>query len=164
MSKRMKLVFTASLLLNIVLIGIGAGMLFRFCQDVPIPSDMSPEARHFIARTFQNGREQIKPLIVDVKEQRKKVEALLLAEEFNEKAYNEEVEKLLVAQEKITRKRAEIMGDALLDLPAADRQKFAGRIIEGLEPGRPRKGGYHHKMDKDAKQPPVNEEKPDKPE
>lgn len=166
MSKRMKLIFTISLLLNIVLVGIGAGMFFRYCQDIPIPGDMSPEARHFIARTFQNGREQIKPLIMDVKAQRKKVEALLLADEFNEKAYDAEVEKLLAAQEKITRKRAEIMGEALLELPAADRQKFASRIIEGLQPGRPRKGGYHKKMDKDELKstPSASGEPPAKPE
>ena len=51
MNRRMKLIFTISVLLNIVLIGAGAGMLYRFCQDVPIPGDMSPEARHFANRS-----------------------------------------------------------------------------------------------------------------
>ncbi len=155
MSKRMKLIFTVSLLLNIILIGVGAGMLFRFCQDIPIPADMSPEARHFVAMTFQNGREQVKPLIDDVKAKRKVVEMLLTADAFDAKAYGKAVDDLLETQAKIARKRADIMEAALQDLPAADRKKFADRILDGLRGGRPRKGGYHRDMGKDDVKPPL---------
>lgn len=146
MSKRMKLVFTISLLLNIVLVGVGAGMLVRMCQDIPIPGQISPEARHFIARTFQQGREEVKPLIDEVKANRRKVEAILIAETFDKKAYDAAVDKMLDSRDKVSRKRADIMGRALVDLPAEDRQKFANRILDGLDGLKPRKGGHHKKM------------------
>jgi len=151
MNRRMKFVFTVSLLLNIVFIGAGAGMLYRFAQEVRIiPGQMSPEARHFIARTFQEGREEVKPLITDVKARRAKVENILTADEFDKKAYDKAVDEMLSSRDKISRKRADIMGRALVDLPAQDRQKFAKRILDGLEGHKPKKGGYHRKMMKDG--------------
>ena len=57
MTPRNKLIFTISILLNIVLIAAGLGMLYKFCQYIPIPGTMSPDARAFVARTYQNGRE-----------------------------------------------------------------------------------------------------------
>lgn len=151
MNRRMKLIFTASVLLNIVFVGVGAGMFFRFCQEIPIPGQMSPEARHFIARTFQEGREEIKPLIDEVKKERVKVEAVLTAETFDKKAYDAAVSEMLDSRDAISRKRADIMGRALVDLPAEDRREFAKRILDGLEGQKPRKGGYHGKMMHDGK-------------
>lgn len=150
MNRRMKLIFTASVLLNIVFIGVGVGMFFRFCQEIPIPGQMSPEARHFIARTFQEGREEIKPLIDEVKKDRAKVETVLTAETFDKKAYDAEVSNMLDSRDAVSRKRADIMGRALVDLPVEDRKEFAKRILDGLEGHKPRKGGYH-KMMKDGK-------------
>ncbi len=151
MNRRMKLIFTASVLLNIVFVGVGVGMFFRFCQEIPIPGQMSPEARHFIARTFQEGREEIKPLIDEDKKDRVKVEAVLTADTFDKKAYDAEVSEMLDSRDAISRKRADIMGRALVDLPAEDRREFAKRILDGLEGQKPRKGGYHRKMIHDGK-------------
>lgn len=141
MSKRIKLIFTISILLNIVFIGVGAGMLYRYCQDIPIPGTMSPDARNFVARTYQNGREEIKPLIDEVKVRRKTVEDILQSDGFDRKAYDSAVDDLLETQGKIARHRADTMGKALNDLSDEDRKKFSKEIINGLTPGRPR----HHK-------------------
>jgi uncharacterized membrane protein len=146
MNRRMKIIFTISLLANIVFIGVGAGLFFKYCQDIPIPGDMSPEARHFVARTLQEGREQVKPLYQKAKANRQKVEDIIMAETFDKAAYDKAVDELLGSREGISRKRAEIMGKALGDLPASDRRKFARRIVESLEGKRPHKGGYHKKM------------------
>jgi uncharacterized membrane protein len=143
MSKRMRLVFTASLLLNIVFAAVGAGMFFRYCQDIPIPGTMSPDARNFVARTYQNGREEVKPLITEVKARRQKVEDILESDKFDRKAYDAAVDDLLVTQGKIARHRADTMGKALTDLSDEDRQKFSKEIISGLTPGRPRHRGGH---------------------
>jgi uncharacterized membrane protein len=150
MNRRMKLIFTLSVLLNIVFVGVGIGMFYRFCQEIPIPGQISPEARHFVARTFQEGRKEIKPLIDEVKADRAKVEKILTAEQFDAKAYDKAVDEMLDSRNGVTRKRAEIMGRALADLPAEDRQKFAKRVLDGLEGHRPRRGGYHRQMMKDT--------------
>ncbi|PZO86873.1 MAG: hypothetical protein DI626_05355 [Micavibrio aeruginosavorus] len=146
MSRRMKAVFTASVLLNILFIGLGAGMLYRFSGEVPIPPNMSPEARHFIARTYQEGREEIRPMIDEMKRERKVVEGIITAEKFDAAAYDEAVEKLLTTRSEIGQKRADIMGKALEELPSEDRREFAHRILESLEGKRPHKGGFHKKM------------------
>jgi len=145
MNRRMKLIFTTSVLLNIVLIGVGLGLLFKFCQDIPIPRDMSPDARNFVARTYQNGREEVKPLITEVKERRKSVERILTADDFDRKAYDKAVDDLLDTQGKIMRHRADTMGKALTDLTDDDRKKFSRQVIDGLTPGRPGKGRNYHK-------------------
>jgi len=162
MSKRIKIIFTLSLLLNVVLLGVGAGVFYRFCHnDIAIPGDLSPEARSFIARTFQEGREKVKPLISEVKARRSKVEDVLTADTFDSKAYNKTVSDMLDTRDKISRQRADIMGKALVDLPVADRKRFANRILDGLE-GRKPKPPYNHTMmkgDKNFAAPPAADEK-----
>ena len=128
MSERMKLIFTISILLNIILVGVGAGMFYRYCQDIPIPGTMSPDARNFVARTYQNGREEVKPLIEEVKARRKTVETILQSDDFDRKAYDAAVDDLLETQGKIARHRADTMGKALTDLTAEDRKKFSKEI------------------------------------
>lgn len=151
MSKRIKLIFTLSLIVNILFVAVGAGLFYRFCKDdVPIAGAMSPEARHFVARTFQEGREKVKPLFQEIKTQRPKVEAIIVAKEFDKKAYDVEVGKMLDLRDKISRRRAEVMGTALNDLPQADREKFARRALDGLEGRKPSRKGFHHKMIKDG--------------
>ena len=151
MNPRMKLIFTVSVLLNIVLVGVATGMLFSFRHDIRIPGTMSPDGRSFVARTYQNGREEVKPLIEEVKARRQKVENILESKTFDRKAYDKAVDDLLQTQGKIARHRADTMGKALNDLSDEDRRKFSKEIINGLTPGRPRhKGGKHWKdHDKD---------------
>jgi hypothetical protein len=154
LSKRMRVVFTISLVLNVLFIAVGAGLLYKFARDdIRIPPDMSPEARHFMARTFQEGREQVKPLIEQVKERRAVVREIITAEEFDADAYAEAIEPMLDTRDQISRKRAEIMGKALAELPLEDREKFADRILDGLEGRKKHKKGYHHKMLQDGKPP-----------
>lgn len=150
MSKRMRLVFTVSVLLNIVLVAVGAGMLYRYAQDVPIPGTMSPDARNFVARTYQNGREEVKPLIQEVKARRKRVETILQSRDFDRKAYDEAVDDLLETQGRIARHRADTMGRALNDLSAEDRRKFSKEIMINLAPGKlHKKRPQHHKSSPD---------------
>jgi len=165
MNPRIKLFFTLSLILNVIFVGVGLGLLYRFCVDMPmpIPADMSPEARHFIAKTFQDGREQTKPLIEKIKSKREVVEDIITAEKFDAKAYDKAVADMLETRDEISKKRASIMGEALKELPAADRERFAKRILDGLEGKRPpHKKGFHHKYMKDDKdQDKKDDKKPD---
>ncbi len=149
MNPRMKLIFTISILLNIVFIGVGAGMFYKFCQDIPIPGTMSPDARAFVARTYQNGREEVKPLIEEVKARRKTVENILTSDNFERKSYDKAVDDLLDTQGKIMRHRANTMGKALNELSDDDRKKFSKEIINGLTPGRQRHKGKWKNHDKD---------------
>lgn len=157
MNPRMKLIFTISVLLNIVFVGVGAGMLYKFCRDVPIPGDMSPDARNFVARTYQQGRADVRPLIDEVKARKKKVESILLADQFDAKAYDAAIDEVLETQGKIARHRANTMSKALTELSVDDRKKFSKSILEGLTPGR--RGGHKHKRDwdKDKKDRPAEE-------
>lgn len=163
MNRRMKLIFTISVLLNIVFVGVGAGLLYKFCRDLPIPGEMSSDARNFVARTYQKGREDVRPLIDEVKARKKKVETILLADTFDAKAYDAAVDDVLETQAKIARHRADTMSEALAQLSAEDRKKFSNSILDGLTPGR--RGG-HHKSKKDwekhkAKEPPGEEQPKD---
>lgn len=157
MNRRMKLIFTVSILLNIVFVGVGIGMFYKFCQDIPITREMSPEGRNFVARTYQKGWEDVKPLIMEVKERKKKVETILLADEFDEKAYDKAVQDVLETQGKIMHHRADTMSAALDQLSAEDRKRFSRDILDGLTPGR--KGGHRHHKGKWGGKPPPPEER-----
>lgn len=151
MSKRIKIIFTLSLLLNLVLIGIGGGMFYRFTMEGPVPGDMTPEARHFMARTFQEGRDRVRPLIGDIKEKRAKVEKTMIADKFDINAYNAAVAEMMTSRDRIARERAEIMGEALVDLPLEDRKRLAKHMLDGLTGKRPHRKGFHQKMMEERK-------------
>lgn len=153
MNRRTKIIFTISLLLNIVLIGAGAGMAYKMHQD-PFPGDMSPQARAFMGKIFEQGRAEVKPLIDETKAKRKIVESILTAETFDRDAYTKAAGDMLDSRDRISRKKAEIMGRALVDVPAADRKEFAGRILDGLEGRKGGKGRHSGQMGKDGERPP----------
>lgn len=154
MSKRIKIIFTLSVLLNIVLVCAGVAMLCRFGPEIPMPGGMSPEGRQFISRTYKEGRAEIKPLFKEMKARRAEVEDILTADTFDAGAYDVAVAKMLAARGAVAAKKAETMGRALGELPVEDRRKFARRILDSLEGHRPpHKRGYHHKM-MDGKQGP----------
>lgn len=138
MSRRKKLIFTISILLNIVFAGVGAGLVFKYCRDLPVPGDLSPEGQHSTARIFQEGRQDAMPLIRDLKKQRKIVEDALTADMFDAAAYKEAVAALLAAQGKLHQHKASTMARAVENLSAEDRKKFARRIMDGLD-------GHRHK-------------------
>lgn len=138
MNRRIRVIFTISILLNIVLIAAGVGMFYRFGQGFPMPERMSPEARSFVTSTFKSGHERMKPLIVEVKERRKAVESILMNDNFDRGTYDAAVERLLDTQGRIARTKAEIMGEALNDLSPEDRKEFSQQIIDGLTPGKPK--------------------------
>lgn len=154
MNRRMKLIFTISLLLNIVFVGIAAGMYVRMKGDIPMPRDITPEARQFLSSTFEKGRAEVKPLIGIAKEKRKAVESVITAENFDRAAYDAAVKDMIDARDTIARKKADIMGRALVDLSADERQKFAGFILDGLEGRKGGKGRHHHDTPKDGERPP----------
>lgn len=142
MNRRKKLIFTISILLNIIFAGVGAGLAFKYCRDMPVPGDLSPEGQHSTARIFQEGRQDAMPLIHDLKKQRKIVEEILTADAFDAAAYKESVAALLAAQGKLHQHKAATMARAVENLSPEDRKKFARRIMDGLD-------GHRHKKKRD---------------
>ncbi len=142
MRRRVKIIFTISVLLNVVLIAMALGTYFRFHRDMPpMPDMLSAQSRQVLSDTFKQGREEIGPLFGNMKAERAKVETILTADDFDAQAYDAAVSQMLDAREAITRKKAEIMGRAMAQLPAQERQKFTGYFLDKLEGRYPHKGG-----------------------
>ena len=143
MTGRVKLIFTASILLNIGLVCAGAGLAYKMCwgDRFGLPDNVSAESRAAMEDAFKEGRTRIRPLIDTAKERRKAVEAVITADAFDREAYDEAVTPLLTTRQEIARAKADVMGGALARLPAEDRRAIAGRLLDRLEGRRPHRPG-----------------------
>ena len=97
MSKKIKILFTISVLLNVILIGLVAGHSVKRWSDHPMEramKEMSPEGRHIVARKLQSafryGRDEMKKMRATKKE----LKNILMAEEFDAEAFEEAAEKM----------------------------------------------------------------------
>lgn len=160
MRRRIKIIFTCSVLLNVVLIALVLGTYYRFQRDAsPTPEMLSPQSQEILSNTFRQGREEIGPLFGSMKAERAKVETILRSENFDAAGYDIAVDSMLDARELVTRKKAEIMGRAMVELSAQERQKFAGYFLDKLEGRYPHKGkgrcGHGREENKDVPPPPA---------
>ena len=141
MNGRTRLIFTASILLNLILLGAASTMLWRMCGDrYRIGHELSPAGQATLKSAFRDGRAQIGPLIDDAKAHRAEVEKAITADEFDMETYRTAVQPMLESRAGIGRAKAEIMGRALSELSADDRRLIARRMLDRLEgrngPGR----------------------------
>jgi Spy/CpxP family protein refolding chaperone len=142
MSKCIKIVFTLSLLLNLALAGVGVGCLWqKFNRPMPF-SNTAPETQALFKKNFEANREAMRADIDAIRAVRTTLEPIITAEKFDRKAYNAEVGKVLKARDKMGNRRADILGDILAELPQAERQKIAHKILAKLTDD-DRRGGTH---------------------
>jgi uncharacterized membrane protein len=156
MSRMMKIIFTISILLNLVFIGLGVGMTHKFSRKMPpdikqMQSEISPEARAMMKQRFEEGREGFFAMMREAKQKRDAVEAALAAPEFDAEAYDAAVSDMLSMKANMEKRKAAWMKDMAENLSDEDRQKMAKFLSDKMSGHHPHK---HWKKDRGNKRAP----------
>lgn len=135
MSNNMRMIFTISIILNVLLIGWAAGMAYKHYTYNPMQkmqAEMSPEARNIVARTmqkaFREGREEMKK----ARAVKKDIKAILSAPEFDAEAFDAKAKTLSEIMRGMGQRRIEVTKELASQLSAADRKVLSERFSRGF--------------------------------
>ncbi|MCB1783638.1 MAG: periplasmic heavy metal sensor [Alphaproteobacteria bacterium] len=150
LSKRVRVVFTLSVLLNVLLLGLAAGQGYKMMMDEPKPWDevkenLAPETRDLLKSTLRARIGEIKPVFQSMREQKKALEAVLMADTFDSDAFEAVAKNIRGLEEKIDDHKLETVRALASQLPAVERRKMAKRFVQVLTEGgsRGKKHGDH---------------------
>lgn len=138
MRKRVKIVFTASILLNVLFIGAVGGVIFNRWMDRPwhsIKSELSPQSQHIIARTMQGAFKEARPKMREARQSKRELMRILRAEEFNAEAFETVAREMAELNAEMMENRIAITKDLAAQLPAKERAALARRLTEGFSSG-----------------------------
>ena len=136
MKKSVKIIFTSSIVLNLLFIGLVGGYIYRV-KFVPKPweevkSKLSPETRDIIRTSFKEGRGEIIPLIRDIRKKKKAMKRIITANEFDVSAYNKLVQEIQALDKKFIKSKYDKVGNILSKLPQGERLKMADHLVGRL--------------------------------
>lgn len=137
----MKAFFTVSILLNIMLLGIGGGLAYQHYTHNPaehIYREMSPEARNIVARTMQEAFREGRSTMDEARQIKNDLKVIISAEEFDEQKFMAEAQKMQAIKAAMGEKRIEVTRDLAKQLSQDDRTILAERFSKGFH-------GYKHK-------------------
>ena len=142
MSRKFKILLSVSLVLNVLLLGMMGGMLYKKHQwrqyrSVAVASDLSPEARNIVARNFQAAQRDMKNSFRRSKKARNDVIKLLKKDEVDEKRYERAIEALKKTQGDMIERKMEMLYQLSRELPPEERKKISEHFIR---PHGPHKG------------------------
>jgi uncharacterized membrane protein len=128
-SRKLKLFFTISVLLNILLIGTMAGFVAK-CHYRPGPNlhdmaKLSPAGKAMMAESFNTAHDQMGDTFAKARAARADIVAILEADTFDKKAFDAASEKLRKLQMKIMQRRTATAADLSAKLDPADRKLLA---------------------------------------
>jgi uncharacterized membrane protein len=152
-NKGLKALFTLSILLNVLLLGIGGGMAYQHFSHEPaehIYREMSPEARHIVARTVQNAFREGRETMGEARECKKNLRAIIAAENFDEDKFVAEAQRMQSIKAEMGKKRIEVTLELAKQLSQEDRKVLAERFAKGFHDydGKGKKDKHAHGFSK----------------
>ncbi|HML96546.1 MAG TPA: periplasmic heavy metal sensor [Thermodesulfobacteriota bacterium] len=144
MSKAIKIIFAASIILNILLAGvvIGAyshGFRAKFSMRHDIDEalkDFPPDKRALVTGAMESLRENTKETKKEIRERRREVLEILSAPEFDPALYDKKVAELHALMNRLGNEFADTARDLALELDQDERKALAEVIMK-------RRGGKH---------------------
>lgn len=148
MNRNLKLLFTVSVLMNVLLLGVSGGMVVKrhhgpHAWMEEAQKGMSPEARTLMAREFQEAHKQIGPLGQDARAARQDIVKALSSPEFSEAEFDAAIEALRKAQQGIMTEKMEATKRIAGELPQAERAKLAEHFAKSYSNKWNRDPGKH---------------------
>jgi uncharacterized membrane protein len=148
MSKRLKMVFMVSLIINVLLVGIVGGLAYKKWSAHPwhkIKHELSPETRHIVGRSLQGAFRDIKPLGNKARKARADLVKILSADEFDGEKYDQAAQRLVTVQDQMRAKKIEVTKEVASQLSVEEREKMADRMTRMIGGGREHKVKRHRK-------------------
>lgn len=147
MSRTLKIFFTVSVVMNLLLLGVAGGMAYKewsrhsWRGEV---ANLAPETRNAMARAFQKTHKDIRPIGEKARRLRKEMMNILSAETFDEKKFDAAVRDFEKIQEEMMDVKIAAMKELASDLPAAERKKLAEKLSGFFDRSRGRRHKYDH--------------------
>lgn len=133
MSKRLKVIFTLSVILNFVLIGLVVGHGYKaFSPHHFKDVDMSPETRATMKAALKEKHEKIRKVMHDIRAKKKNLEEVMSASEFDVNAYDTAIEDWRSYSGVLIDDKKVFFREMLLKLPQAEREKIAPKFVSIL--------------------------------
>jgi uncharacterized membrane protein len=133
MNRNIKFAFIASLILNVLLIGVllgqsprrfDGGALRQRRMDQAL-RDLPEAVQTRLREKFQQLRAAADPLFDQIRKNEEEAVQLLGKEPFDESAYDRQVSKITEMRVEMTRKLSQVVKDASKDMSADERARFA---------------------------------------
>lgn len=139
MTRTVKILFTISVLLNVLLLGASAGLALKMSHKPwhKMPDNLSPETQNLMERSFQESRNEMQPTIEDMKEARADLARVFSAPSFDEAQFDRAVDQMMTAQRQLMQKRFEATKEMAQQLSQEEREKLAEVLSKPF-------GGFHH--------------------
>ncbi|MCK5384886.1 MAG: periplasmic heavy metal sensor [Alphaproteobacteria bacterium] len=136
MSKLAKIIFTLSLILNVLFLGLVAGRVYHEANRQR-PWDktkeaLAPETREVLKTTFKEKKKEIIPLFKDVHKKKEAMKAIIIAPEFDGEAYDALVGEFKELNSKFMEHRSATIKSIFLQLPQEERAKMAHHTVERM--------------------------------
>jgi len=133
MNRRLKLAFLASMIVNVLLLGVILGQSpRRFDREDRRQQrleqglkDLPDAARARLREKYQRLRAEAEPHFKQLREAQDGAVRLLGAEPFDEAAYDEQVMKINELRMGLTKQLSQVVKDAVKDLSPEERRRFA---------------------------------------
>lgn len=133
MNRNIKFAFIASLILNVLLIGVllgqsprrfDGGALRQRRMDQAL-KDLPKASQTRLREKFQQLRAAADPLFEQIRKNEEEAVQLLGKEPFDESAYDRQVNKITEMRVEMTKRLSQVVKDASKDLSADERARFA---------------------------------------
>lgn len=149
MSKNIKILFTASLIFNLLLLGIIGGHALDRYKKHPwhqTKEQLSPESRNLVGRTFQSAFREMKPIGDEARKVRAELVKILSADDFDEEAFNRQAEKMLEIGGQMDAHKMETVKTLATQMNAEDRRLMANKMTRMIGGGHEKRVKRHRRV------------------
>lgn len=139
MSRKVKIFFTLSVLLNVLLLGTGAGYMYKKWHHSPwqeweeAKNNLSPESKKVMVANYQKMREDMKPLVSQMQDARKEIRIILTDKQFDQQKFDEVVNRFRRLRQEMGNVHMNMTRQMLAQLSPEDRIRVAEYVVGSFE-------------------------------
>ena len=136
MKTYIKVIFTASILLNVLFVGMIIGHVAKESKQHPwqtVRAELSPETQNIVARNFRNAARETQKSQRNINALKTRAKEIITAQNFDAAAFQTTMKEIHNAQSTMHTTRLEAMTKTLKNLSAAEREKIAPRLLRSLD-------------------------------
>ncbi len=131
MSKKIKIIFTLSFLLNIILVGILLGGSYKMQKKHhSFPKD--PHIQEVMKSNMKKNKVHMVENFKKIRGYRDELKSIIIAEDFNQEAFEVKMSQILAVKNVISGRKVQTLGNTLSELSLEERKEFSGFVLSRL--------------------------------
>lgn len=131
MSKKIKIIFTLSFLLNILVLGVLLGGAYKM-KNWHDPSSFSESTREVMRENIRMNRADMRQDFNKIREYKKDLKHIMTAEKFDKIAFEEKINQVFEIKNVISQRKAQTLSKTLSQLPQEERKAFSSHVLGQL--------------------------------